>query len=120
MFNDSYDPLKLMTSSLAVWADTARALQKQTIATATHLAEQSPVHMALKSGTPDVPIERSENYFRATFQTMASINLNAWTHTANVLAAMPSWTRWPSQMPGCAMSEIFNRQHDTDSEKSSR
>lgn len=111
MFNPSYDPLKLMTSGLALWADTARMMQAQYVTAVARATEAIPGELAWK--TVEIPVLTlkmglSEERLRETFQTSANNNMNAWVHTANILAAMPEWTRWPSEGPGRAFTDLFD------------
>ena len=112
MFSNSHDPFKMMASGLALWADTARTVQSHYIAAATHAAEQMPGTLEWK--TVDIPVfttntNQSEKRLQETFRTAADINVNAWAHTANMLAAMPNWTQWSTQVPGRAMTDIFDK-----------
>ena len=112
MFSNSYDPFKMMASGIALWADTARTVQSQYIATATLAAEQIPGTLEWK--TMDIPVftgnpDQSEKYLQEIFRTAADINVNAWAHTANLLASMPNWTQWSTQVPGRAITDMFDK-----------
>jgi len=112
MFSNSYDPFKMVASGIALWADTARTMQSQYIAAATHATERASG--TLEWRTVDIPVftlntGQSEKRIQETFRTAADINVNAWAHTANMLAAMPDWTQWSTQVPGRAMTDMFDK-----------
>jgi len=112
MFSNTYAPFKMVASGIALWADTARTMQAQYIDTVTHLVDRGPGTLEWK--TVEVPVftantELSDQRLQQTFQTAANINVSAWTHTANMLAAMPNWSRWTTQVPGRSMTDMFDK-----------
>ena len=54
------------------------------------------------------PLPLDEAKIRETFQAAADMNLKAWTQMAEQMAAMPSWMRWPAEVPGRAMTDMFD------------
>ncbi len=105
-----FDPFTLMSSSVAFWAESSQALQKQYISTVTHMIEQSTQSLNganMGGASSEVARSGSEAYLQDVFQTAANINLGAWTHTANMLAAMPDWMQWSTQAPERAMASLF-------------
>lgn len=112
MFSNSYDPFKMVASGIALWADAARTMQAQYIESVTHLVDRGPGTLEWK--TLEVPVfttntELSDQRLQQAFQTAANINVSAWTHTANMLAAMPDWSRLTTQVPGRAMTDMFDK-----------
>ena len=108
----SFDPFKMFQANMAFWADATEAMQKQMAQTTAAMMEQMPDMMswdkdAMASMNPAEAM--SENRMREMFQTMADTNLTAWTHTANMLSAMPSWMHMPTQVPGRAMADMFDK-----------
>lgn len=114
MSHATIDPFKLITSGIALWADTARVMQSQYVSTLARAAENMPA--TLEWGTLEIPVLKrtsvdSEQQLRDAFQTAANINVNAWAHTANILSAMPNWTQKPMEASSKAMTDMFDRLH---------
>lgn len=108
----SYDPFKIMSSSLALWADATRNLQSQYTETLARALEQAPTSLEWK--TLEIPFlapnfGSSDKQLQEAFQTMANINVSAWTHTADMLAALPEWARAPTNTSSRAFRQFFEQ-----------
>lgn len=116
--NQNYDPFKLFTATLAMWADIAKTSQDQYVQAVERMAEQMPEMLEWK--TLDMPMpslatlflggrETPENAVRDAFQRSADMNMAMWGHIANMSAAMPDWAHWSTQVPGRAITDIFDK-----------
>lgn len=111
----SFDPFKLMGSGMALWADTARTLQSQYVSAVANAAQQGPGK--LQWTRVEMPVlalkfDTSETQLRDVFQTAANININTWTHTAQLLDALPDWAQWPSPAASRAFTDLFDQWQD--------
>lgn len=96
------NPYKAFSQSLKIWADAARTAQENWGQMATGQTTQN-------QNTPNMfPLPLDEAKIRETFQAAADMNLKAWTQMAEQIAAMPSWMRWPAEVPGRAMTDMFD------------
>ncbi len=115
--SSQYDPFALLTSTLAFWADVTRTTQTQYVKTLEQMSANLPdmvtwrsVDVPIFSMFPDTPISSDalEERLRESFQIAADINLNTWTHIANIISALPDWAHWPTEVPGRAMTDMFD------------
>lgn len=112
MSSKSYDPLKMVTSSMVLWMETARTMQTQYINAISNAAESAPAKMSWK--TMEVPVlsidmGSQEKRLQETFQRSANMNISSWTHAANMLSALPSWADWSTHIPSRAMTDRFDK-----------
>lgn len=114
---DIFDPFKLAAASIGMWTDLARLAQQQAVQTTGMLAGQITPDM-IEWKTIEVPVLSKqalsssgalEDHFGKAFQASADMNLTTWTHIANTLAALPAWAHWPTEIPGRALTDYFDK-----------
>ncbi|MEL7454057.1 MAG: hypothetical protein AAGJ50_11875, partial [Pseudomonadota bacterium] len=89
-----------------------RTLQTQWVKTVTMTADEMPGMVSWKSyEMPVLSLNMAfeEDVMREAFQASADLNLNAWSHAADFLSALPVWAHWPTQIPGRMMTDMFDR-----------
>lgn len=100
-------PFDIFSKSMTMWTDAARSAQENWMQMATNQAEQ------IKGATSKFPILPTsmlmdETKIRELFQSSADRNLTAWTQMAEKIAALPKWARWSTEVPGRAMTDMFD------------
>lgn len=105
------DPVKAYSTALAMWLDTARTMQAQWLQSVSSMTSSTATEIDWK--TIKIPVVNytaapSEAKMREAFQIAADINLNAWTQAANLLAALPRWAHWPTEIPGRVATDMFH------------
>ncbi len=106
------DPSKAYSAAVAMWLDTARTLQAQWVQSVSSMASSLPATINWK--TVEIPVmsfpaAQGEARMREAFQVAADINLNAWTQAAGMLAALPRWAHWPTEIPGRVATDLFHQ-----------
>lgn len=115
-----FDPFKSYAAALSLWADTARTVQTQWVQSVGKMAAQTQNMVKWKQ--MDVPvfnftIAPNEEQMREAFQTAADVNLNTWTHAANLLSSLPRWAHWPTEVPGRVITDFFHHMHTQPSQR---
>ena len=101
------DPFKILSESLQIWTSATRRAQENWIQLVSHQAERAKTGQGVFP-MPHMNISMDETKIRDMFQTAADMNLNAWTDMAEKIAALPSWVRWPTEVPGRALTDMFD------------
>lgn len=101
------DPFKIFSEGMQMWTGVARQAQQnwtQMLARQTEWAKENSTLFPLQSA--DMAMDEAK--IREVFQRAADMNLHRWTEMAEKIAALPSWVRWPSEVPGRALTDMFD------------
>ncbi|MEO9970409.1 MAG: hypothetical protein ABJG15_11445 [Hyphomonadaceae bacterium] len=101
------DPFKILSESLQIWTSATRRAQENWLQLVNHQVEQAKTGQGVFP-IPHMNMAMDETKIRDMFQTAADTNLNAWTEMAEKIAALPSWVRWPTEVPGRALTDMFD------------
>lgn len=109
------DTLKMMTSGMALWVDTVRGMQDRYVNAVASAAENAPGSIGWK--TMEIPVltvnlsgaGSPEKRLKESFQRSANRNIEAWTHAANMLQAVPSWAKWPTHIQSRKLTDQFDK-----------
>ena len=101
------NPYNVFSESLKFWTAATRAAQENWIQLATGQST-SGENISNMFPFPSLALPLDEAKIREPFQAAADMNLKAWTQMAEKIAAMPSWMRWPAEVPGRTMTDMFD------------
>jgi len=109
------NPFDMFSKNLNMWTQATLSAQRSWMELATqyteqmnHTADAAPLNPT--SMMPNIlpGMMMDETKVREVFQSAADMNLQAWTQMAEKVAALPSWVRWPVEVPGRSLADMFD------------
>ncbi len=111
-----FNPFKFYMTATAAMIDMSRAVQDAMVRQVESAAREEPVAFTwskLNLPMPDLAANHSEERMREAFHYAADLNLRAWENAANLLAALPAWSRNFYKTPGTALTDWFDQARET-------
>ena len=108
----AYSPMNFFAVAAKAMLDANESAQKAAIHALERVAKSDTEPFVWLA--PKIPVPNPEYYFdedlmRDSFHALADANLRSWGHAADMIKALPSWTAWPSKVPGTMMTDLFDQ-----------
>ncbi len=108
----AYSPMNFFAVAAKAMLDANESAQKAAIHALERVAKSDTepfVWLAPKVPAPNPEYYFDEDLMRDSFHALADANLRSWGYAADMLKALPSWTSWPSRVPGTMMTDFFDQ-----------
>lgn len=108
----TYNPFAVFAVACGAAFEAAKAAQDtvyQSLERAAHEDERPLNWVKVDMAVPNAAFFLDEELMRDSFHRLADANLRGWGFAADMLQAMPAWTRWPTKVPGSVMTDWFDQ-----------
>lgn len=112
----AYNPFAAFAIACNAALEASKATQDtvyQTLERAAHEDERPLNWVKIDVPVPNAAFFLDEELMRDGFHRLADANLRGWGLAADLLQAMPAWTRWPAKLPGTVMTDWFDQMRRT-------